>query len=248
MKPKYFTNHLTTICMNSTGCCVLLIVFVSSCTTLKESAKYQFTEGFYKTRLSGKTEKVYVLPGPDTIKVFPKVALSNKIIDTSKEVSFEFPIQKPEGFTQKSFKRNTFDMDVLTVLFKYRPATEGFPPQFNATFNGAVYIGYRTDVYHLKYRSTPLHTYKRNITHYGYSIGLFTGLGTARIDEYVTNNALHIQYDGLVNLSGVAVILAIDKLTAGLSFGVDHLLDRNHSLWVNNGKIWIGLSVGLNLN
>ena len=152
---------------------VLVVILFSSCTTLKESAKYQFTEGYYKTRVSHKTEKVYVLPGPDTIKVFPKIALSKTPIDTSQEVRIVFPIQKPQGFTQKSFKRNTFDMDVLTVLFKYRPATEGFPPQFNASFNGAVYIGYRTDVYHLKYKSTPLHIFKRNITHYGYSIGLF---------------------------------------------------------------------------
>jgi hypothetical protein len=50
-------------------------------------------------------------------------------------------------------------------------------------------------------------------------MGLFTGLGTARIDEYVTSNALSIEYDGLVNLTGIAVIAAVDKLTAGLTFG-----------------------------
>ncbi len=94
----------------------------------------------------------------------------------------------------------------------------------------------------------PLHDYRRGITHYGYSVGLFTGFGTARIDEYVTNNALNIEYDGLVNLTGAALIIAVDKLTAGLTFGEDHLLDRNRKLWVTNGKVWIGLSLGLNLN
>ena len=137
---------------------------------------------------------------------------------------------------------------MLTVLFKYRPSANGFPPQFNATFNGAVFVGYRNDIYKLSYAENPLHIYSRRITHYGYSIGMFTVLGTARIDEYVTNNALSIQYDGLVNLTGIAVILAVEKLTAGVTIGQDHLLDRNKNLWVNNGKVWFGLSLGLNLN
>ncbi len=139
-------------------------------------------------------------------------------------------------------------MDVLTVLFKYRPSAKGFPPQLNATFNGAAYFGYRTDAYKLSYSRTPLHIFKRTITHYGYSFGFFTGFGTARIDEYDTNNALSIEYDGLVNLLGVAVILAVDKVTFGLTCGTDHLLDKNAKVWVNNGKPWLGISIGLNLN
>jgi hypothetical protein len=89
---------------------------------------------------------------------------------------------------------------------------------------------------------------KRSITHIGYSVGFFSGFGTARIDEYDTEGALSYEYDGLVNLTGIAVIAAIDKLTAGLTIGVDHLLDKNSGLWINNAKPWIGLSLGLNLN
>jgi hypothetical protein len=125
---------------------------------------------------------------------------------------------------------------------------ESFPPQFNTTFNGAVYIGYRTDAYTLRYKATPLGVFKRSITHYGYSFGLFSGFGTARIDEYVTLNALSYEYDGLVNLSGFAAIIAIDKISAGLTLGVDHLLDKNSRVWVNNAKPWLGISLGLNLN
>jgi hypothetical protein len=225
-----------------------LAVLFASCETIKQSSKYQFNEGYYKVRLDGKVEKVYVLTGSDSIKVYRRKDLNSKQIDTVKAVLISFPPKKPAGFTGHSFHRNTFDVDVLTVLFKYRPVAKGFPPQFNATFNGAVYLGYRTDAYNLSYSKTPLHLFNRVITHYGYSFGVFTGFGTARIDEYVTNNALSIEYDGLVNLSGVAVILAVDKLTFGLTLGVDHLLDRNSDVWVNNGRPWLGISIGLNLN
>jgi hypothetical protein len=220
----------------------------SSCETLKDSSKYQLTDGFYKTRVNGGPEKVYVLAGSDSIKIYRRQDLASKKIDTVKSTLVIFSAQKPEKYTDHFFRRNTFDLDVLTVLFKYRPPVKGFPPQFNTTFNGAAYFGYRTDVYKLRYKATPLHIFKRSITHYGYSVGFFTGLGTARIDEYDTQNILSIEYDGLVNLSGFAAIIAIDKLTAGLTLGVDHLLDKNSHAWINNGKPWIGLSLGLNIN
>jgi hypothetical protein len=223
-------------------------IFLSSCESLKESSKYKFNDGFYKTRSNGKKETVYVLAGTDTIKEYNKASLRTTKPDTVKSISLLFPAKKPRGFQDHTYSQSSFDLDVLTVLFKYRPPSNHFPPQFNATFNGAVFIGYRTDIYKLSYSQSPLHDYSRRTTHYGYSMGFFSGFGTARIDEYVTNNALAIEYDGLVNLSGVAVIVAIDKITAGLTVGEDHLLDRNNKLWVNNGKVWIGLSLGLNLN
>ena len=228
---------------------LLVTMFLfSSCETLKESSKYKFSDGFYKTVNNGHKETVYVLAGTDTMKEYTRPSLRSTKMDTVKSVSLLFPAKKTNDFKDRIFKQASFDLDVLTVLFKYRPPAGGFPPQFNATFNGAVFVGYRTDIYKLSYQETPLHDYKRRTSHYGYSMGLFTGLGTARIDEYVTNNALTIQYDGLVNLTGIAIILAADKLTAGITIGEDHLLDQNKNLWVNNRKVWIGLSIGLNLN
>ena len=235
---------------NWTICCLLLTAWsISSCETLKESSKYKFNDGFYTTNNAGHHEKVYVLAGSDTIKEYQRSALQGMhSTDSIKSVRLVFPDKKPKDFTDHVFRQGAFDIDVLTVLFKYRPPASNFPPQLNATFNGAVYTGYRTDIYRLSYKQTPLHDFRRKVSHYGFSAGIFSGLGTARIDEYVTNNALAIQYDGMVNLTGLALILAADRLTAGITLGEDHLLDRNHQLWVNNGKVWIGLSLGLNLN
>ena len=68
------------------------------------------------------------------------------------------------------------------------------------------------------------------------------------IDEFVTNNAINIEYDGVVNLSGINIIAGIEKFSLGLAVGVDHLLDQNRKYWLNNGKTWVGLSFGVKLN
>jgi len=231
----------------------LLIVgsLCQSCEGLKQSSKYGFSEGYYKGHFSKQpAATVYVFPDEDSVKVYTKQALAAAKPDSVKSLYNVFPHTIPASTGKEFFfVQHTFDLDFLSILVKYRPNVNGFPNQFNTSIlNGAVFIGYRTDIYRLHYHPTPFHTSKRDITHYGFSFGAFTGLGATRIDEYVTEGALNIQYDGVVNPSGIAAILAVNKLTFGLTGGVDHLLDKNHSYWIYQGKPWIGLSVGLNLN
>ena len=230
---------------------LLLISFLYSCQSLKQSSKYGFSEGYYKSRIFHKKLKsVYIVPGDDSIKVYTRKSLEKEKVDTSQSLKIAFPAnKKPGNFDDYFFKQNTLDIDVLSILVKYRPAISGFPNQFNSSvLNGAVYMGYRSDFYHLRYQKTPLNTYKRKINHYGISFGAFTGLGATRVDPYVTPNALDIEYDGFVQVSGLAAIVAVNKLSCGLTFGVDHLLDRNRKSWIYQGKPWVGLSIGLNLN
>jgi hypothetical protein len=230
---------------------LLIIPFLYSCQSLRQSSKFGFSEGYYKSRIFHKKLKaVYIVPGEDSIKVYTKKSLEKEIVDTSQLEKIAFPTnRKPGNFDNYFFKQNTFDIDILSILIKYRPSTSGFPNQFNSSIlNGAVYLGYRSDFYHLRYNKTPLNTYKRKINHYAVSIGVFSGLGATRIDPYVTLNSLNIEYDGFVQVSGLAAIIAVNKLSCGLTFGIDHLLDRNRKLWIYQGKPWVGLSIGLNLN
>jgi len=230
--------------------CAAATTLLTSCSVLKNSPKYGFNEGYYKSRIFHKKLKnIYVVPGDDSIKVYTAKSLKKEIVDTTKSLKIAFPANnKPAEFENYIFRKGGFDVDLLTIPFKYRPSAKGFPRQLNASFNGAVYLGYRTDVYRLSYKQTPLRVFKRQITHYGYSIGLFTGIGTARIDPSVTNSGIGYEYDGAVNLSGINLVAGVEKLSLGLAVGVDHLLDKNHRYWVNNGQLWLGISFGLNLN
>ena len=63
-----------------------------------------------------------------------------------------------------------------------------------------------------------------------------------------TSNAILTEYDGIVLQKGIAGIVAMNKLTLGLSLGFDNLIDNNRTVWVYNNKPWFGLMLGLNLN
>jgi hypothetical protein len=90
--------------------------------------------------------------------------------------------------------------------------------------------------------------YKRRIQHYGYSYGAFLGMGATAMNPWVTGNNISDEYDGFVITKGVALNMAFNSFTFGLALGFDHLLDRNHSLWLYQGKPWTGVTLGLNLN
>jgi hypothetical protein len=226
------------------------MLVLTGCSVLKNSPKYGFNEGYYKSRIFHKKLKhIYVVPGEDSIKVYTAKSLRKKVVDTTKSLKIAFPQnQKPSEFENYTFRKGSFDVDLLTIPFKYRPSVNGFPRQLNASFNGAVYFGYRSDVYRLLYKQTPLQAFKKQITHYGYSIGMFTGIGAARIDPSVTDNGIFYEYDGAVNLLGINAVLGVEKLSLGLAVGIDHLLDRNRKFWINQSKPWVGISFGLNLN
>lgn len=232
---------------------VLLLIITeltASCNSIRESSKFGFREGYYKSRIYHKKLKsIYVIPADDSIKVYTVKGLK-KVTDTLAPIKIAFPLTRPPGnYDSYIFRQNSFDVDVLSILFKYRPGIKGFPNQLNTSIlNGAVYVGYRSDLYKLHYRKNPVKGFTREVSHVGFSFGAFTGIGASRIDEFVTQNGINIQYDGVVNPSGIAAIIALNKLSFGLMLGEDHLLDKNRQYWIYEGKPWVGLSVGLNLN
>ena len=222
---------------------------VSGCGVTQTASKFAFSDGYYKSRLdSTKPAKYYVVSDGDSIKVYPP-DIAARLADTIRSITVLFPPnKKPPGFANQTFESHGFDLDVITILFKYRPPVKSFPNQINTNFNGALYAGYRTDFYTLAYDETPLHVSKRKINHFGYSLGGFAGAGTARIDEYVTLNRIDYEYDGAVVTTGVAIELNLNRINFVIVGGLDFLTDKNSHVWVNEGKGWVGVGLGLNLN
>lgn len=234
---------------------LLLILFcfllTSSCKSFLENAKYELNEGYYKMRIEGGGDKrVYVYAREDTLVAFPQLGKgSRKQPDTLAASILPFPESlKGKTLPAHIFHEYSFDLDILAIPVKYRPAREGAPRQFSSQFNGALYGGFRTDRYRVSYEPTPLGIADRTITHYGYSIGYFTGIGSEPINPWVTQDRYAGEYDGVVWSNGLAGIIGINSLTFGLGVGLDYLLDRNRSIWIYQTKPWIGLTLGLNLN
>ena len=223
---------------------------MSSCVLMRESAKYNFNDGIYRTNVFSQ-DKVYVLHVDDeTLSVFPvKQYGDSTAIQTDKRVNYT-PMQKrfKDNKVSHTFYKPSLDIDLMTIPLKYRPAESGIPNQLVTNFNGAIFMGYRVDEYKLRYKRTPLNSYKQNTKHIGYSAGVYAGVGSALINPWVlTDPNANIEYDGVTLVSGIAANMASDRITFGIAFGFDHLLDRNHKYWIYQGKPNIGFTVGLDL-
>jgi hypothetical protein len=143
--------------------------------------------------------------------------------------------------------RYTLDIDILTVPFKIRPSTGGFPEQLNANFDAALYFGRRLDSYTIE-RHQKGHSVKSRITGVGYGYGGFVGIGSVTMNPFVTNQKIDYEYDGFVLNGGVAGIYDAKIFNLGIAVGADFLVDKNRRNWIYQGKPWIGVLFGINLN
>jgi len=230
---------------------VIVSFAFSGCIMLHQSSKYSFNDGTYKTSRFSKTE-VYVLHvDEDTLAVFPVQEFKDSTaIITAKRTNYTSQQKKmKDNKVARTFYKPSLDLDVMTIPVKFRPAVRDIPGQLLSTVNGALFAGYRIDEYKLTYKRTPLNIYKQKIKHLGYSAGLYAGIGNTFVTNYVlTPQIANVEYEGVILMTGVAVSIAADKFTFGISYGVDHLMDRYRHDWVYQGKPTIGFTLGLNIN
>lgn len=229
---------------------LFILLLATSCSIIRQNPKYEFADGQYVSNVMGREMRKVYVDNEDEIYVYPLRKFADGYrVDTSIQKPLVFAKIKLDNVRSKpSFRQNSFDIDFLTIPFKYRFSVNGFPKQFNANLNGAIYLGYRSDIYVLHYATNVLRKPVRHTTHIGFSFGTFTGLGGTAINPSVTNNQVAIEYDGIVWSKGISGIIALNNFTMGLAFGWDHLLDKNKKYWLYDNKPWIGLVFGLNLN
>jgi hypothetical protein len=226
-------------------CCIIALFILPGCKVLQESSKYEFNEGTYRVKTPGHSGRAYVVVNEDSVKVYP---LNVPLFDSTKPIDLAFPNKTTKPMAGRySFVTNSFDLDVLTILFKYRPSVKGFPNQFTTHLNGAAYVGYRTDAFRVRYSKRPLY-HKRHIEHYGYSFGGFLGMGATAMNPWVTRGSITDEYDGFVITKGLALNVAVNAFTFGIAVGWDHLMDSNRKFWIYQEKTWLGVTLGLNLN
>lgn len=234
---------------------VVFFIWISSamvsCVGSRTAIEYEILDGVYTSNIfNGTNEKVYVDNEPDELFVFPLKKYNGKyLIDTLNQNSLKFPQKRSYSALQSElFRVSGFDVDIITIPFKYRFPTAGVPQQLNTNLNASVFVGYRTDYYRLRYNLNEINEYERKTNHYGLTFGLFSGFGSSAISPFVTSDQVTIEYDGVVWSNGVAISLGIDYLNLGVALGFDQLLDSNSSVWIYNRKPFLGLVLGVNLN
>ena len=213
---------------------ILCVAFLSACGAAKEVHKYQLTDGRYSFRqgdIKYKQANIYVVN--DTIKIF----LDNDPLKP----------HTPDPFKVQVYKKKSFDVDVITIPFKFRPITAGLPRQLTTDFNGQLYTGFRIDRFTFKYNKTPVGLRPAH-EHSALSVGLFGGLGSTAVTPWTTNNMTTDEYNGLIFSRGIALMVGVGNLTVGVGLGWDYLTDRDRDIWIYQNKPWLGLTFGLNIN
>ncbi len=227
---------------------LLTALVVSGCNTIKETSKHQMESGVYHVK-NYSSKPFYVVVKEDSITMHPARKTKGRwLADPSLTSIIHLKTANPNGRQQTKFVNSSFDLDVMSILFKYRPYTAGFPNQLNTNFNAAEFIGYRSDLYILSFDKDPLGTYHRSINHFAFSFGGFVGLGATPMNPSVTNNFIQSEYDGVVITKGIAGLIGVGEFTFGMGLGLDHLLDKNRKAWIYQRKPWCGFTVGFNIN
>ncbi|WP_028523627.1 hypothetical protein [Runella limosa] len=215
-----------------------ILIGLSGCATLQNHSKYELADGMYKIKVNGQRFDAYIRNTNDSIVLYqPHTKISNPLP----------PLSTTKLINNQQLIKYSLDIDVMTSVFKIRPKTTDLPTQMNSNLNGNLYLGYRKDIYHIKYVENPVFDFQRQVNHIGFSGGVFLGVGNTAMNAS-TANGLAYDYDGIVLQKGISGIFAINKLTIGLSIGTDHLLDKNRTIWQYQNKPWYGLMLGLNLN
>ena len=146
------------------------------------------------------------------------------------------------------FIKKSLDIDITSVLFKYRPAIDDLPAQMTVNFNAALYAGWRHDSYRVKSKMSPLGNFSYEITSRGYDYGFFAGPGTTTVGAFSTRNVITNEYDGMIFQFGLAGFIESNVASFGIGLGLDYLLSQDSKVWVYNGKPWIGFIIGIALN
>ncbi len=232
------------LCILATG------LFGMGCNAVKQSATHDLLDGFYTMKSQdGDKEKVYSDIEDSSITIYPFLASAGKQPDTAHPAVFYRYTPGAAGVqTPLKLVKHSVDIDVTTILLKYRFSTSTLPNQLNANLNAAVYAGYRTDFFTFHDTQDPLHRSTRNVSHFEFDLGVFAGIGITPINSSVTGGQLDVEYDGVVFQKGVAFFMGSRQLTLGIGLGFDGLLDKNKSAWIYQEKPWLGLLIGLNLS
>jgi hypothetical protein len=112
---------------------------------------------------------------------------------------------KPDNYFYRScFENNSVDIDVTSVLFKFRKSRDDVPAQFSADLNIAIYAGLRKDFYKVVKPVNAYHEEKSSIRQIGFDLAIFAGIGSSTVNPTVTSNAVSLTYDVLVFQKGLA--------------------------------------------
>lgn len=215
-----------------------------SCGVIEKASRHGFESNFYSLELDqNRIKEVYANVAEDSVEVYR--VTENQL----KDIILTIPLMNTDSLFDHSiiFHENNMDIDLTTILFKYRFAASGLAPQMNTDFNFALYGGWRKDNYIFRTKKDPLGKYHNRIVDHGFDFGIFAGTGTTLISPFTTNNLYDNEYNGWILQFGLAGFLESSIASFGIATGYDYLLSPERDIWIYNKKPWLGFIIGIAL-
>ena len=224
----------------------LFFVFLSSCSTIEKASLHGFNSGYYKLGLKNKnTLQVYADVTDQKIDVYQQV---NK--QPGKNVFLTLSLLPSDSlmFSPMVFHKASLDIDITSVMLKFRPPVYGLQQQMTSDFNIALYAGWRYDKYSISGKKDPLGMHMAKIKSHGYDLGVFAGPGVTLISPFTTQNNQTNEYSGMIIQTGIAGFIETTVASFGLAVGYDYLMNADRKVWIYHNKPWVGFIVGIALN
>lgn len=223
-----------------------ILLIVTGCGVIEKSSRHEFDSGHYRIKRAGiASQQVYVNLDSGRVDVHTVQDKSN-IGPVMLSISMEpndslchYPV---------TFYKSSLDIDLTTVLLKYRFATPALPMQLNTDFNGALYFGWRHDWYKIRGKTDPLGICRYQSSNRGFDIGLLAGLGSTQVTPFTTGGIGTREYNAPIIQYGLAAFIESNVASFGMAVGYDHLLGSERNIWIYRNKPWLGFVVGLALN
>lgn len=225
---------------------IAVIILLASCKTLEKASSHGFNSGYYKFESRPDSVRdVYVDVTDDKIDVYHQAKKQ-----PDKNALLTIPLTPPDSLmiNPMVFKKNSLDVDLTSILLKYRPPVYGLPGQMITDLNIALYAGWRHDKYTLYSSMDPLGKRSPKMRSLGYDFGVFAGTGTTLVGPFTTQNKRTDEYNGMIIQTGIAGFLESNLASFGFAAGIDYLLNPDHSIWIYHKKPWVGFIVGIALN
>jgi len=224
---------------------VMLFFTLNACSILERSSDHQFSSGYYKVKpAQNGHSRIYGTIESEQISIYASESDSGLkklktlyLLDTGELCHYPMV-----------FSKQSLDIDITTILLKYRPSIKGLPAQMSVDFNAAIYAGWRFDHYYIKSKTDPLGKCRYKTINRGFDFGIFAGPGTTVVNPFSTRGIVVDEYNGMILQYGLAGFLESDVASFGFAVGSDYLVGPDSKNWIYTHKPWLGFIVGIALN
>ena len=225
---------------------IWVIGVLASCNTLDKASLHGLNSGYYKLKSENKNARnVYLDVTNEKIDVYHHV---ERQPDKQQFLTITLNTTDSLLFSPMVFKKQGLDIDITSIILKYRPSVYGLPAQLTTDLNLALYAGWRHDYFHIMSKKDPLGKSYSKISNRGYDFGIFAGPGVTLISPFTTQDKRADEYSGMIIQTGIAGFIESNVASFGLAVGYDYLLNPDRKIWIYNNKPWVGFIVGIALN